>query len=195
MTFSLFSLSTTSISRYSDQSPRNSPPEATANATDDKSEDEAKKFQKVNIKLLSKLIRKKIDYSQSYTLNNFLTTSRACNEYLLKPTDLTNLKQHHRRNPFDEYGAFENINVYLKRDVEERALQVWGSLENIAKEKEKLKKEYDHHRQQVFNMKKTLKDYQNKIDNLENPFNENRFTNTKIHETFSGKVVLSAIAM
>jgi len=79
--------------------------------------------------------------------------------------------------------------------VEERALQVWGSLESIAKEKEKLKKEYDHHRQQVFNMKKTLKDYQNKIDNLENPFNENRFTNTKIHETFSGKVVLSAIAM
>lgn len=28
----------------------------------------------------------KIDYSQSYTANNFITTVRAFNEYLLKPT-------------------------------------------------------------------------------------------------------------
>lgn len=161
----------------------------------DAEQSDSKIIPKINIKLLSKMIRKKIDYSQSYTANNFVTTSRACNEYLLKPTDLTSLKQHQRRNPFDEYGEHENINVYLKRDVEAKAIKIWGSLEAIAKEKEKQRKEYEMYRQQVFNMKKTLRDYQNKIDNLENPFNENRYSNTKIQNTFSGKVVLSAIAI
>lgn len=85
------------------------------------------------------------------------------------------LKQHQRRNPFDEYGFDESINVYLKRDVEAKAIKIWGSLDNIAKEKERQRREYDIHRQHVFMLKKTLKDYQNKIDNLENPFNENRY--------------------
>ena len=85
------------------------------------------------------------------------------------------MKQHQRRNPFDEYGFDEKINVYLKQDVETKAIKIWGSLENIAKEKERQRREYDIHRQQVFMLKKTLKDYQKKIDNLENPFNENRY--------------------
>lgn len=94
---------------------------------------------------------------------------------MISQSELVSLKQHQRRNPFDEYGEFEKINVYSKIDVEIKAIQIWGSLENIQKEKERQRREYEHHRQQLFNLKKTLRDYQNKIDNLENPFNENRY--------------------
>lgn len=100
-----------------------------------------------------------------------------------------------RRNPFDEYGNEELINVYLRTDVEAKAISIWGSLENIAREKEKRRIEYEQRRQAVFNLKKTLRDYQNKIESLENPLNENKYSNTTIYKTFSGKVVLSAVVM
>ncbi len=67
------------------------------------------------------------------------------------------------------------ISVFLRSDVETKALQVWGSLENIAKEKEKRKTEYDEKRQVAFRLKKTLRDYQKRIDTLENPFNDNQY--------------------
>ena len=90
---------------------------------------------------------------------------------------MASITQYKRRNPFDEYGNTELINVYLKLDVEAKAIIVWGSLDNIAKEKEKRRNEYDQHRQAVFNLKKTLRDYQNKVENLENPFSENQYVN------------------
>lgn len=158
-------------------------------------DDPNKQFSKVNIKLFSKSNRKKIDYSQSYTANNFITTVRAFNEFLLKPNDLENLSIFKRRNPFDEYGNEELINVYLRSDVEAKALSIWGSLENIAREKDKRRNEYESRRQAVFNLKKTLRDYQNKIDSLENPLNEHKYANTTIYNTFSGKVVLSAVVV
>ena len=48
--------------------------------------DKAKAFSSVNVKVVPKPLKKKIDYSKSYTANNFITTVRAFNEYLLKPT-------------------------------------------------------------------------------------------------------------
>ena len=45
-----------------------------------------KQFSAVNIKIKPKdNTRKKIDYSQIYTANNFITTVRAFNEFLLRP--------------------------------------------------------------------------------------------------------------
>jgi zinc transporter 9 len=85
--------------------------------------------------------------------------------------------------------------VYLRSDVEAKAISIWGSLENIAREKEKRRQEYEQRRQAIFNLKKTLRDYQNKIDSLENPLNDIKFTNSTIYNTFSGKVVLSAVAV
>ncbi len=87
------------------------------------------------------------------------------------------------------------INVYLRSDAEAKAISIWGSIENIAREKEKRRLEYDQRRQAIFNLKKTLRDYQNKIESLENPLNENKYSNTTIYKTFSGKVVLSAVAV
>lgn len=83
----LKSFSTSSI--HSSEIPKDEEKIISQTSDQDQTTDNQKnnsQFQKVNIKLLSKLLRKKIDYSQKYTLNNFLTTTRACNEYLLKPT-------------------------------------------------------------------------------------------------------------
>ena len=46
--------------------------------------------------------------------------------------------------------------MYLRSDVEAKALSVWGSLENIAKEKERRKQEYDEKREVAFRLKKTI---------------------------------------
>lgn len=83
----MYSFSTSSLFRSTEP---NDPeklisPTTATNKTETDSEAQSK-TKKVNIKLLSKLIRKKIDYSKRHTANNFYTTSRACNEYLLKPT-------------------------------------------------------------------------------------------------------------
>jgi hypothetical protein len=52
---------------------------------------------------------------------------------------------------------------------------MWGSLELLSQEKNKRRQEYERQRQQVFNLKKSLKDYHNRIEQLENPFRENKF--------------------
>jgi solute carrier family 30 (zinc transporter), member 9 len=67
--------------------------------------------------------------------------------------------------------------VYLRSDVEAMAVKVWGSLENLTKEKERRRQEYEQRRQALFNLKKSLKDYQNRIEQLENPYSENRYVN------------------
>jgi len=48
---------------------------------------EENKRNPINLKVKVKptFVRKKIDYSQIYTANNFITTVRAFNEFLLKP--------------------------------------------------------------------------------------------------------------
>ncbi len=83
----------------------------------------------------------------------------------------------------------------MRSDVEAKAVTVWGSLENINKEKEKRKIEYEKKRQDAFILKKSLRDYQNRIDQLENPYAENRYSNTTIFKTLSGKVVLVAVGI
>ncbi len=85
------------------------------------------------------------------------------------------MTQYKRRNPFDEYGNEDLINVYLLSVVEAKALKIWGSYEKLNFEKEKRKLEYEKRRQQVFNLKKSLRDYQNKLDHLENAYNENQY--------------------
>jgi solute carrier family 30 (zinc transporter), member 9 len=142
--------------------------------------------------------RIQIDYSKTYTANNFITTVRAFNEYLLNPKDLEPLTQYKRRSPFEEYSQDDGhdlITVYLRSDVEKVAMSVWGSMETLNKEKEKRKAEYDRIKKDVFNLKKTLRDYQNRTERLENPYLENRYTNSTIYNSPSGRVVLFAIAV
>lgn len=67
------------------------------------------------------------------------------------------------------------INVYLRSEVEAKAISIWGSMENIQKEQEKRKKEYDKQRQTVFILKKSLRDYHNRVEQLENPFTDKQY--------------------
>ena len=85
------------------------------------------------------------------------------------------MRQYKRRNPFDEYGQEELISVYLRSDVEKKAVEVWGTLETLNKEKEKRHIEYESQRQAVFNLKKTLRNYSKRVEQLENPLSENKY--------------------
>ena len=67
------------------------------------------------------------------------------------------------------------INVYLRQDIVEKAISVWGSLENLNKEKEKRRIEYEERRKAVFHLKKSLRDYHNRIEQLENPYNDKQY--------------------
>ncbi len=85
------------------------------------------------------------------------------------------MTQYKRRNPFDEYGRDELINVYLRQEVFEKAIKVWGSMENLNREKEKRRFEYEERRKAVFHLKKSLRDYHNRIEQLENPYTDKQY--------------------
>lgn len=52
-------------------------------------------------------------------------------DFLLKPSDLESLPKTRRRSPYESEPP---ITVYWRRDVEAKALEVWGSRENLNKE-------------------------------------------------------------
>lgn len=94
---------------------------------------------------------------------------------------MDNLTQYKRRSPFDEYGHEELISVYLRSEVEKKAVEVWGSVENLNREKDKRRAEYDRHKQAVFRLKKSLRDYHKRIEELENPLTDNQYvTNCRL---------------
>lgn len=126
--------------------------------------------------------RPKLDISKATTERNFLTPVRAMNEYLLKPEEMGTLRRFTRRSPYENEPP---ITVYLRRDVEAKALQVWGTWDAMRKELNKRKKMEDSYKETVLNVKKILKDYKRQNDPEERIRRE-------IRET-SGRVVAAAI--
>lgn len=61
--------------------------------------------------------RVKFDTSHPFTERNFITAVRAMAEFLLKPSDLENLRKTKRRSPFENEPP---ITVYWRKDVEEK---------------------------------------------------------------------------
>ncbi|RWS01755.1 zinc transporter 9-like protein [Dinothrombium tinctorium] len=104
------------------------------------------------------------------------------NEYLLKPTDLVDLRKFQRRSPYVDAPA---ITVYLRRDVEMRALQVWKTFENLQRELKKRKQLEESYRDSVLNVKKILKEYK-RLNDPEAKMREEVLRS-------SGRVVMSAI--
>uniref|UniRef100_A0A8D0DDA8 Proton-coupled zinc antiporter SLC30A9, mitochondrial n=1 Tax=Sander lucioperca TaxID=283035 RepID=A0A8D0DDA8_SANLU len=95
-------------------------------------------------------VLKKREYGTKYTQNNFITAVRAMNEFCLKPSDLEQLRKIRRRSPHDDTEAFT---VFLRSDVEAKALEVWGSHEALARERN-LRKEVEREFQEsrfIFN--------------------------------------------
>jgi len=66
---------------------------------------------------------------------NFITAMRAMQEFHLKPENLVGLRVTTRRSPSENTPP---IKVYWRKDVEAKSIQVWGSLEEMELEKQKL---------------------------------------------------------
>ncbi|XP_023946958.1 zinc transporter 9 [Bicyclus anynana] len=129
-----------------------------------------------------------IDFSASYTERNFITPMRAMTEYLLKQTDLESLPKVLRRSPYESEPP---ITVHYRKDVEAKAIEVWGSKDSL--DKELLRRELDRRRyeQDVFTVKRRLRNYRREMGHkrLKHGVEEMGL------RTVSGRVVLTAIAI
>lgn len=130
--------------------------------------------------------RAKMDKSASSLERNFITPVRAMSDFLLKPTELENLPKTKRRSPYE----FEPpITVYWRKDVEAKALEVWGSKEAIAKERLRRELEQKAYQQNIFTVKRRLRDYRREMGSRAD------FVEQEGLFGRSGKVVLTAIAI
>uniref|UniRef100_A0AAZ3P3C9 Proton-coupled zinc antiporter SLC30A9, mitochondrial n=1 Tax=Oncorhynchus tshawytscha TaxID=74940 RepID=A0AAZ3P3C9_ONCTS len=142
------------------------------------------KMETIQVKV--RAVLKKRDYGSKYTQNNFITAVRAMNEFCLKPSDLVQLRKIRRRSPHDDTEAFT---VFLRSDVEVKALDVWGSPEALDRERKLRKVEEREYEENIFRNQQLLKEY------------KDFWGNTKVSSkraTFSqgpGKVVMVAICI
>ncbi|XP_072040142.1 proton-coupled zinc antiporter SLC30A9, mitochondrial-like [Amphiura filiformis] len=90
-----------------------------------------------------RLRRKKVDYSKKHTENITISKMRAMLEYALKPSDLKDLRAMTRRTPYNTNLNEPPLQLYLRRDVEEKAIEVHGSKEALQREREKAKRKKD----------------------------------------------------
>ncbi|XP_006812671.1 proton-coupled zinc antiporter SLC30A9, mitochondrial-like, partial [Saccoglossus kowalevskii] len=144
-------------------------------------------------------IRKRVDYSKKYTDNNLITAIRAMNEYLLKSSDLEDLRKTARRSPYLEEDK-PSMMMYLRSDVHARAMEVWGSQEALERERKKRQQQEDIYKEHKFLLKKAIKDYNQFYGNtqVENPYlhgyDKELLLKPKEHMLHgSGRVVLTAI--
>uniref|UniRef100_A0A182NPR5 Proton-coupled zinc antiporter SLC30A9, mitochondrial n=1 Tax=Anopheles dirus TaxID=7168 RepID=A0A182NPR5_9DIPT len=138
-----------------------------------------------NRQLAKKRIR--VDFSRSSLERNFITPVRAMSDFLLKPSDLEALARTKRRSPYEQEPP---ITVYWRKDVEAKAIEVWGSRENLLKECLKREIEKKMHQQNIFTVKRRLRDYRREIGSRTNVVDSEPGLFGK-----SGKVVLTAIAI
>uniref|UniRef100_A0A8C5HB12 Proton-coupled zinc antiporter SLC30A9, mitochondrial n=1 Tax=Gouania willdenowi TaxID=441366 RepID=A0A8C5HB12_GOUWI len=103
-----------------------------------------------------KAVLKKREYGAKYTQNNFITAVRAMNEFCLKSSDLEQLRKIRRRSPHDDTEAFT---VFLRSDVEAKALDVWGSPEALVRERNLRKEVEREYQENIFRNQQLLKEY------------------------------------
>uniref|UniRef100_A0A7G3B7D4 Proton-coupled zinc antiporter SLC30A9, mitochondrial n=1 Tax=Lutzomyia longipalpis TaxID=7200 RepID=A0A7G3B7D4_LUTLO len=131
--------------------------------------------------------RMQVDFDPSPLERKFITPSRAMSDFLLKPTDLESLVKMRRRSPHAEEPY---ITVYSRKDVEAKAIEVWGSRENLLRECLKQEIEKKTHQQNIFTVKRRLRDYRREIGSRTSVIE----SETGLFGT-SGKVVLTAIGI
>lgn len=132
--------------------------------------------------------RQKLDLSVESLERNFITPVRAMADFLLKPVDLEGLRKTKRRSPYENEPP---ITVYWRKDVEAKALEIWGSKERLINELMIREAERKRYRQNIFNVKRRLRDYRR-----EQHGNEMSETN-KEAGLFgsSGRVVITAVVI
>ncbi|XP_072352766.1 proton-coupled zinc antiporter SLC30A9, mitochondrial [Scyliorhinus torazame] len=139
------------------------------------------------IQVKVKAILKKRDYGSTYTQNNFITGMRALNEFCLKPSDLEKLRKIRRRSPHDDTEAFT---VYLRSDVEAKALEVHGSREALLRAKKQRQNEEVIHKENHFRNQKLMREYREFLGNT-----MPRSTKSTPFLEGPGKVVMVAICI
>lgn len=88
--------------------------------------------------------RERVDFSRSSLERNFITPARAISDFLLKMSDLESLPKTKRRSPYEQEPP---IVVFWRKDVEAKAIEVWGSRENLLRECLKREIERKQHQQ------------------------------------------------
>ncbi|KAB7501046.1 hypothetical protein Anas_05857 [Armadillidium nasatum] len=144
------------------------------------------KFKDAVIKVLPKKNENlKIELPLLSKERNFLTAIRAMSEFLLSPEDLEDLRKTNRRSPFENEPP---ITVYWRKDVESKAIKVWGSLEVLEKEKQKRDRDMKNYQEYLFQLKKK----KNPVPPT--PTSTETFRE-KLAMDSSGKVVWTAVIM
>ncbi|XP_065091694.1 proton-coupled zinc antiporter SLC30A9, mitochondrial [Ochlerotatus camptorhynchus] len=144
-----------------------------------------KQLAEKNRQLAKKRIQ--VDFSRSSLERNFITPVRAMSDFLLKPSDLEGLPKTKRRSPYEQEPP---ITVYWRKDVDAKAIELWGSRENLLKECLKREIEKKRHQQNIFTVKRRLRDYRREIGSRTNVVDSEPGLFGS-----SGKVVLTAIAI
>ncbi|XP_078534379.1 proton-coupled zinc antiporter SLC30A9, mitochondrial isoform X2 [Lissotriton helveticus] len=139
------------------------------------------------IQVKVKAVLKKRDYGAKYTKNNFITGVRAMNEFCLKASDLEQLRKIRRRSPHEDTESFT---VYLRSDVEVKALEVWGSPEAILRERRLRKDEEIAYKENLFKNQKLLKEYKDFLGET-----KPRSSTASTFMKGPGKVVMVAICI
>ncbi|KAF6019694.1 hypothetical protein EB796_022009 [Bugula neritina] len=139
-----------------------------------------------------KPVKKKAEPPQKYLSNVFITPLRAMREYLLTPSDLTDLWKTTRRSPYENSPP---ITVYLRHDVVKKAKEKYGTLENLEKEKAKARLQEDLYLRGLTSSRPLIFDYRDKYS--ETPKTDQHLEKERktIFKSGSGKVVLTAIAI
>ncbi|XP_077388838.1 proton-coupled zinc antiporter SLC30A9, mitochondrial [Festucalex cinctus] len=138
------------------------------------------------IQVKVRAVLKKRIYGAKYTQNNFITAVRAMNEFCLKPSDLEHLRKIRRRSPHDDTEAFT---VFLRSDVEAKALDVWGSQEALARERNLRKEMEREYQENIFRSQQLLKEYKDFWGNTKPRSGKRTFLQGP------GKVVMVAICI
>ena len=93
----------------------------------------------------------------AFTDNSYITQLRAMSEYLLKTADLKECRIAYRRSPYSD--KTDPVAVYWRKDVEHRAVEIWGSLDALRREKAQRKRRNDQQQRQLSALKKALRTY------------------------------------
>jgi len=117
----------------------------------------------VKLKLKGREQKTPFDVDKAYAENVHITTLRAMTEFMISPEDLEGLPKFQRRSPFE--GASE-ITVYLRSDVEKRAIQVWGSKATLEAQQLNRQKEDATYRERLYQMRRVLREYRSKSSDL-----------------------------
>lgn len=142
-----------------------------------------------NKELAKKRVR--VNFALSSLERNFITPNRAMSDFLLKASDLESLPMTKRRSPYEQEPP---ITVYWRKDVETKAIEIWGSRDNLLKECLKRELSVKQQQQNAFTMKRRLRDYRREMGSRTNA--PRGITNESGGLMgSSGKVVLTAVAI